>query len=144
VGAESIPILERSFPVAAPPERAWALLVRAEQWPQWAQHIRSLSLEPAGPLGPGSRGAIRLKNGIRSTFRVTLFEPGRRWEWVGPFLWLTVAYDHVVAPGEGGGSRVDFRLRASGFGAGTLGRIFARVYARDLDRAIPRLQALLA
>lgn len=136
-------MLERSFRVRAAPAAAWAEIAEVREWPRWARHIRSVDLEPAGALGPSSRGTLRLTNGIRSTFRVTDFEPGRRWLWVGPFLWLEVRYDHVVEADPGGGSRVTFTVDGSGLGVSTLGRLFAFVYARNLDRAIPQLQERL-
>jgi hypothetical protein len=135
--------LERAFRVRAGAAATWARLADVASWPEWARHIRSVELEPAGPLGPGSRGAIRLTNGIRSTFAVTEFVAGRSWRWVGPFLWLRIDYDHVVEGDPSGGSRVTFVVEASGALSGSLGRLFSWVYARSLDRAIPRLQALL-
>ena len=136
-------MLRRTFRVRARPEETWARLADVATWPEWARHIRSVTLEPAGPLGPRSRGAIRLGNGVRSTFAVTEFEAGRRWRWAGPFLWLRVDYDHVVEADPGGGARVTFRVEATGALSSTVGRLFAWVYARNLDRAIPRLQAAL-
>jgi hypothetical protein len=134
-------MLERNFEVDAPPERTWERLADVRSWPGWARHIRSVALEPPGPLGPGSRGSLRLTNGIRSTFAVTAWEAGRRWKWTGPFLWMRIDYDHVVGEAPGGRSRVVFAVDGEGLGAGTLGRLFAFVYARNLDRAIPRFVA---
>jgi len=136
-------LLERRFTVNVPPERAWSHLVRVEAWPSWARHIRRVDASPPGPLGPGSSGTIRLANGIRSTFRMESFEPGRRWLWSGPFLWLTVRYDHRFEARSDGATELVFTVEGEGFGAGSLGRLFAAVYARNLDRAIPRLVAEL-
>ena len=47
-----------------------------------------------GELGPQSSGVIHLANGMRSTFHMTEYNPGHNWKWVGPFLWLTIEYDH--------------------------------------------------
>jgi hypothetical protein len=135
--------LRRTFRVRADAAATWARLADVGSWPEWARHIRSVSLEPPGPLGPKSRGSLRLTNGVRSTFEVTEFEAGRRWRWVGPFLWLRIDYDHVVAAEPSGGSRVEFVVEASGALSSSLGRLFAWVYARNLDRAIPLLQASL-
>jgi hypothetical protein len=66
-------------------------------------------------------------------------EPQQSWRWSGPFLWLTVRYDHrFEAVGDG---EVEIRFAVDGEGAGiaVFGRLFAIVYARDLDKAIPRL-----
>ena len=135
----SIRLLERRFTVKAGLERAWAHLERVEQWPSWARHIRRIDLRPQGPLGLESKGTIRLTNGVRSTFRMAELNPGKNWKWVGPFLWITIHYDHRfkrLGPEE---SEIVFVLDGEGFGVGVFGRLFAAIYARNLDRAIPNL-----
>ena len=132
-------LLQRRFIVAAPVDRAWAHLEQVEQWPTWARHIRSVELRPPAPLTTSSKGVIRLTNGIRSTFRVTDLNPQRNWKWVGPFLWLTVHYDHTFRSIETSKTEISFVLDGDGFGSRIFGRIFAAIYARNLDRAIPKL-----
>jgi hypothetical protein len=132
-------LLERRFRVKVSVEKAWAHLEQVEKWPSWARHIRRVELRPAGVLTRESAGTIRLTNGIRSVFRMEDLNPPRSWKWAGPFLWMTVHYDHQfvsVSPEE---SEIRFVLEAEGFGAGVLGRVFAMIYARNLDRAIPLL-----
>lgn len=132
-------LLERRFKVKAPLERAWAHLARIEEWPSWARHIRRIDLRPSGPLGPASEGVIELTNGIRSTFRMEELNAGTNWKWAGPFLWITVHYDHQFSRTSPGESEIGFVLDGEGFGAGVFGRLFALIYARNLDRAIPKL-----
>ncbi len=132
-------LLTREFEVAAPPEQAWSHLARIEEWPTWARHIRSIEVDPTGALSLETTGVIRLTNGVRSTFRMTRLDPGRSWVWEGGFLWMNVRYDHVFEPTEGGGTRIRFVVEGEGFGQNTLGRLFAAIYARNLDRAIPNL-----
>jgi hypothetical protein len=84
-----------------------------------------------------------LANGIRSTFRMEELVPGSRWSWVGPFLWIRVHYDHRFERVGADETELRFVLDAEGFGAGLDGRPFAALYARNLDRAIPRLVAEL-
>ena len=140
VGEENVVrLLERRFEVKVPIEVAWAHLGKVEQWPSWARHIRRIELRPSGPLTPESEGEIQLTNGIRSKFRMEELNPGKNWKWVGPFLWLTVHYDHQfrrLAPKE---SEIRFVLDGEGFGAGIFGRLFAAIYSLNLNRAIPRL-----
>ena len=134
-------LLQRQFEVLVPLADAWRFLARVEEWPQWAAHIRRVDVTPPGDVGPGSSGAIRLRNGIKSTFRMQEFRPGTDWKWVGPFLWLTVHYDHrfeAVAPDR---TRLTWTVDAEGLGASVLGRLFAAVYSRNLDKAIPALIA---
>jgi hypothetical protein len=136
-------LLERTFVVEAAAERAWAELVAAEHWPRWAQHLRSVQVSPSGPVGPGSSATLKLTNHTRATMRVTEFQDGRRFRWEGAFLWLRLGYDHLVTTDETGRVRITFTVDAAGLGVRTIGPLFAGIYARNLDRAIPRLQALL-
>ncbi len=132
-------LLKRRFTVKVPLEKVWAHLGRVEQWPSWARHIREIELHPPGPLGDESEGTIKLTNGIKSTFRMAELNAGNNWKWVGPFLWITVHYDHQfkrVGPQE---TEITFVLDGEGVGVGIFGRIFAAIYARNLDRAIPNL-----
>lgn len=132
-------LLTRTFEVEAAPAAAWAHLERVERWTSWAKHIRSATLEPPGPLTPTSRGTFKLSNGIKTSFSMTDLVPGRRWRWAGTFLWLRVGYDHLLEAAPGGGTRVTFVVEGEGLGLGSLGRLFARVYAKNLDVAIPNL-----
>jgi hypothetical protein len=136
-------LLERTFVVEAAAERAWAELLAAEQWPRWAHHLRSVQVSPPGPVGPASSATLRLTNHTTATVRVTEFQDGRRFRWEGSFLWLGLGYDHLVATDEAGRVTITFTVDAAGVGVSTLGGLFAGIYARNLDRAIPRLQALL-
>jgi hypothetical protein len=54
-----------------------------------------------------------------------------------------LGYDHLVTTDETGRVSVTFTVDAAGPGVNTIGPLFAGIYARSLDRAIPRLQALL-
>ena len=89
-----VTLLRREFTVDMPLKNAWQHLARVERWPSWAKHIKQIDVQPPGELGPKSAGLIRLSNGVKSTFTMIEFNPGRNWKWVGGFLWLTVHYDH--------------------------------------------------
>ena len=132
-------LLERRFTVRVPLERAWAHLERVEEWPSWAHHIRRIELQPPGSLGLESAGSLRLAGGIRSTFRMAELHEHQNWKWVGPFLWLTVHYDHRFERTGPEETEIGFVLDGEGPGAGLFGRLFAAIYAFNLDRAIPRL-----
>ena len=82
-----------------------------------------------------------LTNGLKPAWKVTEFVPYRNWKWVGGFLWLTVYYDHrfeALSPTQ---TKITFELEAKGFGRSVLGRLFAKIYSKSLDRAIPLLIA---
>jgi len=132
-------LLERRFRVQVPLEKAWAHLEKVEQWPTWAKHIRRIDLEPPGSLTPDSEGMIQLTTGVRSTFRMEELKRGSSWKWAGPFLWITVHYDHQFSRTGPEETEIGFVLDADGVGAGAFGRLFAAIYSWNLDRAIPRL-----
>jgi hypothetical protein len=136
-----VTLLRREFTVDVSVPRAWEHLARVEQWPSWAPHIERIELQPPGQLGPRSTGVLHLSNGMRPTFRMTEFNPPHNWIWVGSFLWATVIYDHRFDPLDAGHTRLTWIVQARGFGAGILGRLFARIYRGHLDKAIPRLVA---
>jgi hypothetical protein len=136
-------LLERTFGVEAAAERAWAELVAAEQWPKWAHHLHSVQVTPPGPVGPASSATLKLTNHTRATVRVTEFQDGRRFRWEGPFLWMGLGYDHLVTTDDTGRVSITFTVDAAGLGVDMIGPLFAGIYARSLDRAIPRLQVLL-
>ena len=134
-----VTLIDREFTVNVSLERAWQHLAHLDQWPTWAHHIKQIEVHPQGELGPQSSGVIHLANGMKSTFRMTEFNPWRNWKWVGPFLWLTVHYDHSFESLSSHQTKLRFVLEASGFGVGFFGRLFAKLYRRNLERAIPRL-----
>ena len=132
-------LLERRFRVKAPLDRAWRHLERVERWPTWARHIRRIDLTPSGSLRADSAGELVLTNGIRSTFRMEELNTRVNWKWTGPFLWIAVHYDHRFTDAGPAGTEIGFVLDGEGFGVGVFGRVFAAIYARSLDRAIPNL-----
>jgi hypothetical protein len=136
-------LVRREFIVEAPLQRAWDHLANVEAWPSWAKHIKRVTLEPAGPLTDHSAGAFRLAGGARSTFRMENYEPPTRWQWVGRFLTADIHYDHRFETIDDRRTRLVWTVNAHGPGEASLGRIFGAIYARNLDKAIPNLQAEL-
>jgi hypothetical protein len=136
-----VTLLQREFTAGIPLQRAWDQLARVEQWPSWARHIKKIELHPADGLGPESTGVIHLANGMKSAFRMTEFNPPRNWKWVGPFLWLTVIYDHQFEELDAEHTKLTWVVQATGFGASILGQLFAWIYRRNLEKAIPLLIA---
>ena len=134
-----ITLLRREFTVDLPREQAWQHLARVEQWPNWARHIKLIEMQPSGDLGPGSTGRLLLSNGGRVQWTVNEFNPYRNWKWVSGFLWLTCHYDHHFEELSPTRTKITFVIEGEGFGASILGRLFAWVYRKSLDRAIPLL-----
>ena len=131
--------LRREFTVNLSVEKAWQHLARVKQWPSWAKHIDQVEVQPPGELGPQSTGRLHLTNGLKPVFRMTEFNPHRNWKWVGGFLWLTVYYDHLFDELNPTQTRLTWVIEAKGLGASVLGRLFANIYSKSLDRAIPLL-----
>jgi hypothetical protein len=138
-----VELVARSFIVDVPSDVAWETLAHVERWPSWAKHIKRVTLHPPGPLTETSSGALQLAGGVRSTFRMEEFEPPHRWQWVGRFLTTLVHYDHRFEIVDSQHTRLVWTVIAEGPGSGSLGRLFGALYTRNLDRAIPRLQAEL-
>jgi hypothetical protein len=138
-----IELVVREFNVDVSVDQAWAHLARVERWPSWAKHIKRVTLEPRGPLTGTSAGAFRLAGGARSTFRMEIYEPPGRWQWVGRFLTIQVHYDHRFESVDSEHTRLIWTVAAEGPGSATLGRLFGAIYARNLDKAIPNFQAEL-
>ena len=133
-------LIRREFVVDALVEAAWGHLARVADWPSWAGHIKRIDLDPPGEITADSTGVIHLKFGPASAFRMTEFNPRRNWKWVGRFLWLTVHYDHIFEP-QGERTKLTWIVACEGFGTAILGRLFAIIYNRNLDKAIPNLIA---
>jgi hypothetical protein len=131
--------VRREFTAELPVQEALRHLARVEQWPSWAKHIKHVEVQPPGDLGPGSRGHFFLTNALKAVFKMTKFNPYRNWKWIGGFLWLTIYYDHRFEELNPRQTELTFELEGKGFAVSLLGRLFAKIYSKNLDRAIPLL-----
>lgn len=136
-----IPLLRRDFTVDLPLERAWRQLAQVERWPSWARHIKRARLEPPGQLTAQSVGLFHLNLGMKTAFHMTQFDPPRHWTWEGRFLWLTIRYDHVFTELATTQTKLTWIVSAEGFAVSFVGKLFAKAYAMNLDKAIPALVA---
>jgi hypothetical protein len=132
-------LIRREFTVDVPLSTAWQHLARVEDWPTWASHINRIELTPGGELTPHTLGIFHLATGLRSDFKMSELNQHRNWKWVGPFLWLMVHYDHQFEAMGEQRTRLIWTVGADGCGAAIWGRLFAAIYNRNLDKAIPRL-----
>jgi uncharacterized membrane protein len=135
--------IQREFVVDVPAERAWDHLARVEAWPSWAKHIKRVTLEPPGEICPSTVGVFHLTNGAKARFVMTEFVPKSNWKWISNFLGLRVHYDHRFEPINEARTKMQFIIEANdlGFGKFVLGKLFAAIYSRNLDKAIPNLVA---
>ena len=137
-------LIRREFIVDVPLQAAWDHVSHIESWTSWAKHIKRVTLQPPGPLTDHSAGTFRLVGGARSTFRMEVYEPPARWQWVGRFLSVIVHYDHRFEPVDAQHTRLVWVVNVESPGAGSLGRAFGAIYARNLNKAIPNLRAELS
>src|SRR5436190_5226482 len=93
-----IEAVRRTFRVEVPLSDAWARLGQIERWPEWAPHITAAELVPSGSLGPASTGALQIRRFGRTAFRMTEWDPERRWVWVGTMPGFSVVYEHSFEP----------------------------------------------
>jgi hypothetical protein len=136
-------LINRALVVDISRERAWRHLARVESWPSWAKHIKAVELTPPGDIGAQSRGVLRLRNGLTTRFQVQELVQFNHWMWVGRVLWLTVAYDHTFTALTSQRTQIAFLVALEGWGVPLVGRLFAAIYDRYLDTAIPYLIAEL-
>ena len=136
-------LLRRDFTVDLPLDAAWQGLADVATWPTWARHLRRVSVTPPGRIGATSTGRLSFRPIGRSAFRISAYDEPNHWEWVGKVAWLTIRYDHRFAA-NGDTTLMTWTVAEEGSRRSTLGRLFASVYGRLVDRAIPRLQVHLA
>jgi uncharacterized protein YndB with AHSA1/START domain len=85
--------------IGAPPEAVWRLLVDTDQWPLWGPSVRRAELAGGGTrLTAGARGTVWTAVGAALPFRITEFEPGRRWDWTVAGVPAT-GHEVIAAPG---------------------------------------------
>jgi hypothetical protein len=133
-------LLRREFTVDAPIDEAWRQFADVATWPTWAPHIRRVDVTPAGRIGPTSAGTLFFRPIGRSRFAVSSCVDGSAWEWTGRVLGLVIRYDHRFAATVEG-TRLTWTVAEDGTRRSLRGRLFASIYGRLVDRAIPRLQA---
>src|SRR5262249_20044398 len=133
------PLLRREFTVELPVEKAWQHLARVEQWPSWAKHIKHVEVRPPGELGPQTTGRMQLTIGLKPAWPVSQLSPYPNRKWDGNFRWLKVNYDYHFEEVNSTQTKITFVVEMTGFGVSVLGRLFAKVYSKNLDRAIALL-----
>ncbi|HEY0578224.1 MAG TPA: SRPBCC family protein [Pseudonocardia sp.] len=92
----------------------WAVLADVERWPDWCPTMTSVRRLDDGPFGVGSAAEIRQPKLPRAIWRVTEFEPGRRFEWTTTSLGVTTSGDHRIDPLPGGRGRITLTIKVTG------------------------------
>jgi len=100
--------------IEATPEQVWAVLSDVPHWPDWTPTMTSVRRLDDGPFGVDSAAEIRQPKLPRNVWRVTRYEPGRRFEWATAGPGLVTRGDHLVEPLAGGRSRLTLVLESTG------------------------------
>lgn len=136
-------LVERTFEVPLPIATAWSALADVAAWPSWAPHIAEAQVTPPGPVRATTEGTFRFRPVGRSRFTMTAFDPPRSWTWAGRAMGVTIDYQHRFEPVSPTTTRLVWVVRSRGR-AGIRAWLFALVYARLINRAIPRFVASLS
>lgn len=68
--------------IDAPPSAVWQVLVNLDEWPRWGPSVRRAALDDGSTeLAGGASGTVWTAVGPSLRFRITDFDPGRRWAW---------------------------------------------------------------
>ena len=123
------------------PETVWQVLVDVTQWPRWLPTVDSVRRLDRGRFGFDSAAEVRQPRLPRNVWRVTQYEPGRRFEWTTRSPGVQIRGDHLVEPLDGGRSRVTLTIAPSGplsslveLFYGRMNRRYLTLEARSLKR----------
>jgi hypothetical protein len=127
--------------IRATPERIWALLTDAANYPRWNNTVEKVD----GTIARGERITVRAKINPGRAFPVTVaqFEPARRMVWTGgmPLGLFRGERVFLLTPGANGTVEFSMREEYSGVLAGLIGRSIPDLqpafdeFASDLKRA---------
>ncbi|MGE0355030.1 MAG: SRPBCC family protein [Gemmatimonadales bacterium] len=100
--------------IAAPPERAWALMADVLRWPEWLPTVTSV--QPLGPgvLTLGARYRITQPRLRPAVWKVVGLEPQRSFSWETRSPGVRALADHSVRPLPDGSTSLTLRVRFSG------------------------------
>jgi len=100
--------------IDADPSDVWAVLADVQRWPDWCPTMTSVRRLDDGPFGVGSAAEIRQPKLPKASWRVTEFEPGRRFEWATAALGITTRGDHRIDGLPDGRSRITLTIKVTG------------------------------
>jgi len=98
--------------IAAPTERAWAVLAELEHWPEWTASMRSVRGLGDGPPGVGARYRVEQPRLRPAEFTITRWDPPRGFTWEARSPGVRALAVHTLTPTTSGCDvtlEVDFR-----------------------------------
>ena len=127
-------VIEYSTEVARTPQAVFDYVTDAARLPEWQPAVEEAAAEPPAIREVGMRGyELRRVPGRTQRIRweVTECEPGARWAVEGIDGPVRAHAAISLAPAEGAGTRVDYRIWFEGRGIGRLIRLMASRGARN-------------
>jgi len=89
-----------SAEINASPEKAWALVNNAEEWPRWIPSLKKIKKVTEGPLGVGSQVLVVARSLITVNLLMTIteFSAGRRVVMEGKVLGVKMTRYYEMEP----------------------------------------------
>ncbi len=136
------PIVHRQR-IEAPVNLVWDTLVDVERMPEWTPSMSSVVALGNGPIGFGSRFAIKQPGMQKMEWVVTDFEPVRRFRWSSTIGGVTTVGDHKLSP-KANGEKVDveFSITQHGRGAALVALLTGRRTRRMVEQELAGLKAV--
>ncbi len=126
--------------IAAPPERAWAVLADVDRWPEWAPTVTEVKALGNAGLILGAEYRLVQPKIEPAVWKVAALEEGRSFTWASTAPGVkTLAY-HLVEPAEVG-TRLTLRIEMSGAMAWLGGLVAGRVIRSYMEQEAQALKA---
>jgi uncharacterized membrane protein len=119
--------------INAAPDAVWDVLVNVADWPSWCPTMTEVRRLDQGKFGFDSAAEIRQPRLPKNVWRVTEFEPGRRFEWTTRSPGIAIRGDHLLEPLDEANTRVTLTLETTGPLAGLVNAIYGRQNRRYLE-----------
>lgn len=114
-------------------ERVWDVLADVESWPGWTPTMTSVRRLEDGAFGLDSTAEVRQPKLGRNVWRVSGWEPGRRFEWTTAGPGVTTRADHRIEALDGGRARVTLEVEMTGPLAGVVSLLAGGMTRRFVD-----------
>jgi hypothetical protein len=119
--------------IQAAPEAVWRVLVEVTDWPSWSPTMDRVRRLDGGQFGFDSAAEVRQPRLPRNVWRVTEFEPGRRFEWTTRSPGVQVRGDHLVEQIGEDASLLTLTVQTSGALSWLVDLCFSRMNRRYAD-----------